>query len=238
MSDRKPGATEELIAELKDVLAKSFAGNVEVAARVRDLVRGLAADAPAAVRDPGVRRELVARWLAFNVESFRALTDSSLATMNAIVTAAETTLLRTQPAATVPGGSTGPAAVADAVDLVVQGRRGERLSAPFLLENHYDRSLDVTFAVEPFHAVGRPDVPAALLSFEPAQIAIPAKGQTIAHAVVDLGGAFDAGVTYGTVIRLVGYDARSMRLSVRVDEPPAAAATTPRPPRRKRARST
>ncbi len=228
---------DELIAELKGTLARSFAGNVEIVARVRDLVRELAADAPVAVRDPQRRRELVARWLAFNVVSLRALTDSSLDTMNAIVSAAETTLLRTQPSAASPTTSSDPPAVADAVDIVLQGRRGDRLSAPFLLENHYDRTLDVTFDVEPFRAPGRPELPADLVALDPAQVAIPAKGQTVVHAAVDLGDSFSLGVTYATVIRLVGYDAKSMRLSVRVTEE-SVAPRKPRKPRSRRATAT
>jgi hypothetical protein len=236
-SGREPVDANELIADLKRTLAKSVAGNVELAGRVRDLVRELAADAPAAVRDARLRNELLARWLTFNVVTLRALTESSLETMNAIVTAAELTLLRKQPAPSA-NGAAGASAIAEPIDLVLQGRRGERASAPFLLENHYDRALDVAFEAEPFRAAGRPELPAALLVLDPATVTIPARGQTIVHAVVDLVDAFAAGVTYATVIRLIGYEAKAMRLAVRVTEPVARSAEPPRKARRKRAPET
>jgi hypothetical protein len=230
---REPGEANELIADLKRTIAKSVAGNVELAGRVRDLVRELAADAPAAVRDARLRNELLARWLTFNVITLRALTESSLETMNGIVTAAELTLLRKR-AAPGANGAGGAPAVAEPIDLVLQGRRGERVSAPFLLENHYDRALDVAFEAEPFRAAGRPELTAALLVLEPGAVTIPARGQTIVHAAVDLVDDFAAGVTYATVIRLIGYEAKAMRLSVRVTEPVAESAAPPRQARRKR----
>jgi hypothetical protein len=211
-------ATAELVAELKAILAKSVSGNVGLAVRVRDLVRGLAADAPGAVRDPGKRRELVARWLAFNVASLRALTDASLDTMNAIVAAAEKTLLTpAQEQAPAPEQPGAVAAIGDgAIDIVLEGRLGDRIRAPFLLENFYDRALDVTFDVEPFRAPDQPALPASLLAVDPTTLQLPAKGQAVVHAVVDLVDAFVPEVTYATVIRLAGYDARTMRLSVKV----------------------
>jgi hypothetical protein len=211
-------ATAELVAELKAIVAKSVSGNLGLAVRVRDLVRGLAAGAPAAARDPDKRRDLVARWLAFNVASLRALTDSSLDTMNAIVAAAEKTLLtQAQAEAPVPEQSGAVAAIGDGgIDIVLEGRRGDRIRAPFLLENFYDRALDVTFDVEPFRAPDRPALPASLLAVDPTTLQLPAKGQAVVHAVVDLVDAFAPEVTYATVIRLAGYDARTMRLSVKV----------------------
>ncbi len=211
-SDPKPPSltTQDLVADLKAVLAKSVSGNLELAARLRDLVRGIAADAPTAARDPEVRRELVARWLAFNVASLCTLTDSSLETMNAIVSAAETTLLGRP--ATSPSA---PAVGADGIDIVIEGRRYERPGAPFLLENHYDRVLDVSFEVDPFTAEDHPPVPASVLTLDPQVLQLPAKGQAVVHAYVEIGQGFHVGVVYSTLIRISGFDAKSMRLSVR-----------------------
>lgn len=232
-----PTSTETLVADLKAVLAKSLSGNLELAGRVRDLVRGIAADAPTAVRDPEMRRALVARWLAFNVASLRTLTDSSLETMNAIVTAAEAALLTTTPP---PNGAS--TITTQGADIVLEGRRGERISAPFLLENHYDRVLDVAFEVEPFRAPGLALVPQSALTLDPLALQLPAKGQAIVHAAVALDDSFAGAVTYSTVIRLLGYDARSLRLSVRVVDDALAARparnVAPRKAKRKRAAAT
>lgn len=213
--DQKPpnATTQDLVAELKAVLAKSVSGNLEIAARVRDLVLGIAAGAPTAARDPAVRRDLVARWLAFNVASLRTLADSSLETMDTIVSAAETMLLGKPPAPA-------PASSADGIDIVLEGRHGERLSAPFLLENHYDRVLDVAFEVEPFTAPDHPPMPTSLLTLDPPVLQLPAKGQAIVHAYVELADGFVTGAIYSTIIRISGFDARSMRLSVRVVDAP------------------
>ena len=78
--------------------------------------------------------------------------------------------------------------------MVLEGQRGQRLSAPFLLENRYDRALDVAFEVDPLLAPGAAPVPASAITLDPQVLQLPPNGQAIVHACIDLVDGFATGV--------------------------------------------
>jgi len=240
-------APEAIIDDLKSVIARSISGNVEVAGRLRALVQAMVNDPPsasAALHDP---RSGVSKWLDFNVTTLRVLTEHALGALNGIVTEAELSLLgdrrnappsvRSNGTAPVETSGAGPA-TPSAVEIILRGAHGERASSPFLVENHYDRAVDVTFERIGFGDERR-QIPASALQVEPARATLAARGQAIVYLAVTIDDSFEAGTSYFGAIRMVGFDARPVRVRLDVAEraaepsrPPSAAPVTQR---RKRA---
>lgn len=230
-SGRRP--PETYVEELKRLAANHVARNVELAARVSALAKEVtssAASAPAATP-----AEVLSRWLDFNVASYEALSTHSLALLDGLVAAAERTLLpssdfeRGEP---VPAGAPG---AADRVELRLSGRRGDRVVAPFMVENRYDRPLEVGFHAGELAADGGAPLPGTLVEFEPATVSLAPRSEAVVQAAVTITDAFAVGETYRTTIRLMGYQARDVALTISVLPPEKEAGPATRPAARKRA---
>jgi hypothetical protein len=209
---------EALVKDLKAVMAHALAGNLEVVARVRDLVGGLVSDSPKisdAVRDP---RALVNRWLDFNIASLRIITEHSIDALNGIVSVAEASL-NTSPRRSAPNfENRSETQAAEPVELLLEGRRGARASASFQLENFYNHPLEITFEAEPLVAPGRLPISASALEIEPEVAALPPRGRQVVSVSVTLGEAFALGSVYEARVRVVGFEARLLHVVVRVIE--------------------
>jgi hypothetical protein len=209
---------EAIIKDLKAVMAHALAGNLEVVARVRDLVGALVSDPPKVgdvVRDP---RDLVNRWLDFNISSLRILTEHSIEALNGIISVAEANLDLSPNRSSTSFTSRSVAQRGDAVDLRLEGTRGSRATASFLLENFYNQPLEVTFEAEPLLAPGFPPIPASAIEIEPEIVHLPPRGRQVITVSIALDDAFASGVEYEGKVRIVGFEARMLHLIVRVIE--------------------
>lgn len=238
---------EAYVEELKRLAATHVARNVELAARISALVKEVAGSAGSA---PAVTpAELLGKWLDFNLASYAALSTHSLALLDGLVDAAEKTLLPSTAAATATASpAAAPAAAqAERVELRLSGRRGERVVAPFLVENQYDRPLDVGFQATELVPGSGPALPAALLAFEPPTVTLAPRSDAVVHAAATITEEFAIGETYRTTIRLLGYQAREVGVTIAVlptieeevpPPPPEVEAATPvarrRAPRQRR----
>lgn len=228
---------EAIIKELKAVMAHALAGNLEVVARVRDLVGTLVSDPPrvaGVVRDP---RLLVNRWLDFNIASLRILTEHSIEALHGIITVAESNLGTNSSSASSSAGKR-PSQSGEAVDLRLEGTRGSRATASFLLENFYNQPLEVTFETGPLIAPGHEPVPASAVVIEPEVVELPARGRQVISISVLLDDAFASNAQYESRVQIVGFEARMLHLIVRVIESNVEAGESARPrPRRRAPRS-
>jgi hypothetical protein len=225
---------EELVKDLKAVMAHALAGNLEVVARVRDLVGGLVSDSPKisdAVRDP---RALVSRWLDFNIASLRIITEHSIEALNGIVSVAEANLSTSPRRSAASAGSRSEARDAEPVELLLEGRRGARASASFQLENFYNHPLEITFEAEPLIAPGRLPIAASAIEIEPEVAQLPPRGRQVVSVSVTLGEAFALGSVYEARVRIVGFEARLLHVVVRVIESSDDAIRSAEPKRRRR----
>jgi hypothetical protein len=207
---------EEIVRDLKAVMAHALAGNLEVVARVRDLVGALVSDPPKisdAVRDP---RALVNRWLDFNIASLRILTEHSIDALNGVVSVAESSLNASRRSSAASAGSHSGTERPEPVELRLEGPRGVRASASFQLENFYNHPLEVTFEAEPLIAPGHEPIGAAAIEIAPQLVQLPARGRQVVSVSVTLGERFSPGAVYEGNVRIVGFEARSLHLSVRV----------------------
>jgi hypothetical protein len=224
-----------VIQDLGAVMARSLVGNLQVVIRVGDLIRALVADPPKVSDVAPNPRALVNRLLDFNIASLRILTDHSLETLNGIISVAESNLRGTGGNRLASSTLSSSAPQSNTVDLRLEGERGARVSAPFLLENFYGRPLDVTFEAESLVAVDREPISASAIAIEPAVVRLPPRGQQVVHISLVLGDQFAAGATYETRVRIVGFEARMVRLIVKVFDRKADSLAKAQPKRKRSA---
>jgi hypothetical protein len=214
-------------------MAHALAGNLEVVARVRDLVAGLVSDSPKipdAVRDP---RALVSRWIDFNIASLRIITEHSIDALNGIVSVAEASLDRNPRRSATSFENRSDAHDADPVELRLEGARGARATASFQLENFYSHPLEITFEVEPLIAPGRPPISASAIEIEPKVAQLPPRGRQIVSVSVTLDDGFALGSVYEARVRIVGFEARMLHLVVCARESGDVLAQSTEPQRRR-----
>lgn len=199
---------ESFVEELKALVAKNVSGQLQVIARVNDLVRR-AGEPGGASRDTS---DILSTWLAFNLASYATVSTHTLAMLDELIGAAERALL-----SEAPPTRAAPRAPTEPVEMRLEGRRGDRVALPFLVENPYGRALTVTFEAEPLvGAGGGAALPATHVVFEPERLDVPPGGQAIAHAVVVLSHEFAVAETYRTTIRTHGFEGREILLSITV----------------------
>ena len=213
-----PRQPADVVDELRSIVAANVAGSVELVARLNAVVRRALADAPEA--PPPEAADVLARLLDAGLSSYAEVNRHALALLDGLVSVAERALL---PAP--------PEAVATPVDVRLDGRVGERVPCPFVVENQYDQPVDVTFRAGPFVAPGRADVPASAVDFEPRRLRVPARAGAVATAVIAVGDGFVPGTTYVTTVKVVGFEGREVGVALAVldaEEPPAVAQLVPR----------
>jgi hypothetical protein len=231
---------EAFVEELKSVLAASAAGNIQLASRLNALVKQATSREQGRGRVPPDRAEVLSRLLDFQLAAYSVVTTHSLAMLDGLISSAERALLGTG-AESVDSGP--PPGARDTTETALQvmdvpdtssslrreGRVGDRLTCPFLVENQYDRSLDVSFEAEPLAPGSGPSLPGSLVSFDPATITLPSRGQAVAQAVVELTEDFVVGETYTTALNVLGFQAPPVRLAITVLPPAAARGARARP---------
>lgn len=217
MGGRQPA---DVVDELRSIVAANVAGSVELVARLNAVVRRALADAPEA--PPPDAADVLARLLDAGLSSYAEVNKHALALLDGLVSVAERALLP----APAP-----PQAVGTPVDVRLDGRVGERVPCPFVVENQYDQPVDVTFRAGPFVAPGRAEVPASAVDFEPRRLRVPARDSAVATAVIAVGDGFLPGITYVTTVKVVGFEGREVGVALAVldaEEPPAVAQLVPR----------
>lgn len=224
---------DEFVERLKELVAANVAGSTQLVTRFSDVVREVsrAVDTGRAGERTGAEA-LLSRWLDFNLASYSVVSAQGLALLNGLLSAAESTLI---PKATPKAD--GRATPAPRVELRMSGRHAERATTGFVVENHFDRPLAVTFEATDLVPKTGASLPASLVSFEPTTLMLEPRGQGVVQAAVTITAAFEVGQTYTTTIRLLGFEAKEVGLAITV-LPPADAAvpSTPSPKSRKAAK--
>jgi hypothetical protein len=208
-------SADEFLARLKELVAANVAGNTQLATRLRDFIQEVL---KAVGTDPAGERTdaeaLLSRWLDFNLASYSVVSNNALSLLNGLLSAAESTL--------IPKAAAARPFPAPRVELRLSGRHGERATSSFVLENFFDRPVAVTFEAADLVPDTGPPLPGSLVSLEPAPLVIPPRGQAVAQAAVSITPDFLVGQTYITTIRLLGFEAKEVGLSVTVLHPPHA----------------
>jgi len=202
----EPRSPQAFVEELRALVARNIAGNVELAARLNTLVKQTV-DISASQPSPEPS-DLLRRWLDFNLASYAVMSAHSLAAMNEVIAAAERALA---------GSMSALEPLPERVEVRLEVRSGARASCPFMVENQYDRPVDVSFQAGPLAGSGTGrTLPASLVSFEPTSLVVPARGRAVGTAELEVGPDFVVGETYRTTIRVIGFEAREIGLALTI----------------------
>ena len=215
---------EEFVEQLRVLVADNIAGNAELLTRLTSLIQDAAKSARAPSREPLSGAALLSRWLDFNLASYSVVSSHGLAVMSGLLSAAEAALL--------PKPSPRPGA-APRIELRLEGRPGERVTSAFMVENHFDHSLEVRLECGDLVPAVGAALPASRLHVEPATLSIGPRAQAVVQIAATLTSEFVVGQTYVTVVRLGGLTAKEVGLSITVRPPAqpdgtAASAEAPR----------
>jgi hypothetical protein len=212
---RKGVSPEEFVERLKALIAAHIAGSNEVLARFGHFVQEASkAVGTAPMSDRTSTQTALSRWLDFNLASYSVMTTGSLAMLQGLISAAEETLIPKPGPSLHRGGH-----AKHRIELRMSGRPGEKTAAGFALENNLALPLTVAFECGQLIPQTGLALGASHVSFEPATLVIPPKGQAVVQAIVSITHEFQVGETYTSTVRLLGSDNKEIGLSVTVLPP-------------------
>ena len=221
-----PPATKSpavFVEELKSLIATNVAGNMKLLSRVGALIGNAQV---AAMREPTRMPNpatAVTRALEFTLNSYAIVNTHALGALNDLVTELERTIA--VPSSARAASTTAPSTAANV--LRVEGHRGDRVTASFVVDNQYDSPVQVSFHVDALTpSVGAP-VSASHVTLEPARLTLAPKAEAVVEAAVNLTDAFVVGETYTTQISTIGFQAPDVELHVAVLPTPAGSSARP-----------
>jgi hypothetical protein len=220
-------ASPDVLPErMKQILATTVAGNARLLSRLNDLVReaqtGLGTGSAGQSHDPTV---VLSRWLDFNLASYSVVTTNGLALLNGLLSAAEEALQSRHP----------DSEPARQVELRLEGRPRDRVTAAFAVENHFDRAVEIAFVSRKLIPSSGKSLPGTLVTFEPVELTIAPRREAVVYAAVTITPDFVIGQTYTTTILLSGSQAKEIGFSLTI-LPPLKKTEPPAQPRRRSSR--
>jgi hypothetical protein len=205
---------QSFIDEFKSLMETSIRGNIQLISRVNELVKTAGkSPGPDRKKKDGTQSSPLIRILGFSLASCSVLSACALEMLNGLVSAAEHSLLGRDTAA--------PEAASPQVcgEIHVEARQGERLKAPFLVENQYSAPLDISFEASDLTTSIAPALPSSHIAFEPAALVLGPREKAVIIACIDISKAFVAGQTYTSTIRVLGFQGKEVRLLLTILPP-------------------
>lgn len=218
--DTKAAQDPPLAQELKDILAQSIEGNLQLLTRVSGMVReGTRAlrASPAQPRRPG---EIVTRLARLNLSYLSLLTKHGLALAGELTTVTERALGLKRDARAV--------AAPLRVEINLHARVGETATAAFLIENCQPQTVEVSFEASQIVSRHGEPVRPATARFDPPRVTLKPGLQVTVRASVDISPEFKPGELYLLRIRIVGFEQKEIWVGINV-LPPALEPTAPKP---------
>jgi hypothetical protein len=207
-------AAPSFVKEFKSLVAKNIRGNMQLVSRVNELVKKAGKSLePDRQKSEGKQSALVMRFLDFNLASYEIMSSCTLDMLNRLISAAELSLLG-KGAATAEAA---PPKVCGEIQVAI--RQGERLKAPFVVENQHSAPLDISFEAGELTAAAAPSLPSSHIAFEPATLTLGPQKKAVVVALVDISKAFVVGKTYRSTIRVLGFQGQEVRLVLTILPP-------------------
>jgi hypothetical protein len=197
---------DEFLQRLKELVSKNIEGNTQLLLRFGDLLKDASAAVSSSARTGESNADvLLSRWLDFNLAVYSVVSTQGLVLLNELMNTAQSTLIPKPPGRTT---------AAQRVELQLSGRRGERASTGFVIENLFSEPLAVTFESTALMPRDGPVLPASLVHFDPPTLSIEPRGQGIARIAVAITDEFLVGQTYTATIRPLGFGAKEIAFSL------------------------
>jgi hypothetical protein len=220
MADETSGANEPSLAkELKDILARSIEGNLQLLTRVSGMVREGARALRANSGQPKQPGEVVTRLVRLNLSYLALLTKHGLAFADELTTVTERALgLR---------ANVQTPAASSRVEINLHARVGETATAAFLVENNQPQTLEVSFEASQIVSRGGEPIGTSAVRFDPPRLALEPQAQATVRALIDLSTDFKPGELYLARIRIVGFEQKEIWIGLTV-LPPAEEVPPPK----------
>lgn len=207
-------AAPSFIKEFESLVTKNIRGNMQLVSRVNELVKNAGKSlGPNRKKNDGKQSALLIRILDFNLASYEILSSCTLDMLNGLVSAAEISLF---------GKDTATAEAASPKlcgEIQVGVRQGERLKAPFVVENQHSAPLDISFEASELITSVAPSLPSSHIAFEPATLTLDPQKKAVVIALVDISKAFVVGQTYTSTIRVLGFQGKAVQLILTILPP-------------------
>ena len=217
--DTKAAHDPPLAQELKDILAQSVAGNLQLLRRVSGMVREGARALRAGSAQPRQPGEIVARLVRLNLSYLSLLTKHGLAFAGDLTTVTERALGLKR--------DVEKAAAPPRVEINLHARIGETATAAFLIENCQPQTVEVSFEGSQIMSRHGEPIRAATARFDPPRVALDPGLQVTVRALIDISAEFKPGELYLLRIRVVGFEQKEIWIGIHV-LPPALEAIVPK----------
>lgn len=202
---------EEFADEIKKVLSANVSKSIQLMTRANNLIKDTVQNFSTADRKSAAKEsDILERWLNFNVATYTVINDHALSLLEKLITVAEESISGNPPKKNAEN---------KAVDISISGRPGEKQSTYFLIQNHYDHPLEISFEASPFVAENVPVLPNTHITFDPSSATLKENEQRTIKVDVDITKQFVPGTTYTTNIHVSGFEAKELILSITVLQP-------------------
>jgi hypothetical protein len=198
--------------DFKKLFTKSIQDNLlflnRVSAVAREAVKGLSTVSSRS-QSP-TADEVAKRLVQLNLSYLTAINKHGFALLNELVSATETAF------GINSGAAAAPAATPARAEINLSARQGEVAIASFLVENSYERALDVSFQASQIVSVRGEVIKSGVVSFNPPQLSLEPKSQAVVQACIDISNEFKSGENYVLRVRVVGFETKEIWIHLNI----------------------
>ena len=209
-SNKYQKTPEEFADEIKKILSANVSKSIHLMTRANNLLKDTVESIASSNKEPVDKSELLNRWLNFNVATYTVINDHTISLLEKLITIAEGSII---------GKTQETTAEEKNIDINITGHQGEKQSTFFLIKNHYDNPLDISFEASPLIAEGTQLLPNRYITFDPSTTTLKEREEKTIKVIVDINEDFIPGKTYITNIHVIGYETKELILSIEVLPP-------------------
>ena len=160
---------EEFVNAIETILSANVSKSIHLMTHATDLIKNTVKTVSSPGRASMDGSKVLERWLNFNVASFSVISDHALSMLDKLITVAEGAIV---------GNIPRKRSAEKQVDIEIAGQQGEKCCAVFLIQNHYDHALDISFETTPLVAESASTLSNAYVTFDPSSTSLEPAEQT------------------------------------------------------------
>lgn len=198
---------EDFVNEIKAVLSANVAKSIQLMTRANDVIKNTVQTVSSVGQASMDKSEVLKRCLNFNVATYSVISDHVLSMFDKLITVAEGAVI---------GDTPGKGSAEKLMDISIVGQQGEKCSAAFLIQNHYDHAIDVSFEATPLVAEGTAPLPSSHVTFDPSPTTLERGEQKSIIVTANITEMCVPEKTYWAKVYVLGYESKELILSVEV----------------------
>lgn len=198
---------EEFVNEIKAVVSANVSKSIQLMTRANDLIKNTVQTVSSPGRPSMDKSEVLERWLNFNVATYSVISDHALSMFDKLITVAEGAIV---------GDIPEKGSAEKRVDINIAGQQGEKCSAVFLIQNHYDHAIDISFEATPLVAEGTAPLPSSHVTFDPSSTTLERGEQKTIKVTANITEMCIPEKIYWAKVYVLGYESKELILSIEV----------------------